>query len=139
MAMSDKFLIKVLKRLIISWVVLTFLYIFKFIFFDYYFAPMEITSHVLQYEENNEISSLLLLIFLVLMIVYVISLFMIWRLKSMGRKLFLGTIILLTILILPLNYSYIDSLDYIFESVLLIIQGTILALIYLSPISKKFK
>ena len=139
MIMTDKFLITILKRLIIAWGALAILYIFKFIFFDYYFAPDEITRYVLQYEESNEISSLYLVIAALVFVVFIISLIMVWKLKLVGRNLFLGTIILSILLILPLKYSYIDSLDYVFESAHLIIEGALLALIYLSPISKKFK
>ena len=108
MIMTDKFLITILKRLIIAWVALAILYIFKFVFFDYYFAPDEITRYVLQYEESNEISSLFLVIAVLVFVVFIISLIMVWKLKLVGRNLFLGTIILSILLLLPLKYSYID-------------------------------
>ncbi len=139
MVITDKFLINTLKRLILAWASLAILYLLKVIFFDYYFAPSEITIHVLDYEERNEISSLLLIIYFLVFIVGIISLFMIWKLKLMGRQLFLITLVLSTVLIMPSKYVYMDSLDYIIEYLLIIIDGSLLTLIYLSPISKKFK
>ncbi len=137
--LTDKYLIKILKRLILSYVALSIVSLFKVIFFTYYFAPKELTDYILMYEETVEYSALFFLIAFVIFAVYIVSLIMVWKLKAIGRNLFLLTIILSMLISFGYKYTFIDSIEEILYSVSLIIEGAILALIYLSPISKKFK
>ena len=123
MIMTDKFLITILKRLIIAWVALAILYIFKFIFFDYYFAPDEITRYVLQYEESNEISSLFLVIAVLVFVVFIISLIMVWKLKLVGRNLFLATILFKAWATYSSNNSFISNKIEMVGSALMCLQA----------------
>ena len=137
--MTDKYLIKILKRLILSLIFLSIIIIIKLLFFIYYFAPYEVANYILKYEEIVEYSALLSLIMFVIIVAYIASLIMVWKLKALGRNLLLVTIIFSIIISFGYKYTFMDSLEEILFSVSLIIEGAILALIYLSPISKKFK
>ena len=99
----------------------------------------EVANYILKYEEIVEYSALLSLIMFVIIVAYIASLIMVWKLKALGRNLLLVTIIFSIIISFGYKYTFMDSLEEILFSVSLIIEGAILALIYLSPISKKFK
>ena len=129
------------KKTLFKFILIFFLLIIiiKLLFFIYYFAPYEVANYILKYEEIVEYSALLSLITFVIIVASIASLIMVWKLKALGRNLLLVTIIFSIIISFGYKYTFMDSLEEILFSVSLIIEGAILALIYLSPISKKFK
>ena len=71
---------------------------------------------------------------------YLISLFMLYKFKPIGKKLFVSTFVLNIVIILfePLDYSNYTAVISTFENLLYTVDGIILATLYFTSIKKKF-
>ena len=72
-------------------------------------------------------------------IIYLISFIMIYRLKINWRMIHLVSFIVLTVCNLELRFSFLDSLDYLLESIMYMLNGAIVYSIFFGSVSKKFK
>ena len=73
-------------------------------------------------------------------LIYLISLFMLYKFKPMGKKLFVSTFVLSIAIILfePVDYSYYSPVISAIEDLLYVVDGIILATLYFTSIKEKF-
>ena len=71
---------------------------------------------------------------------YLISLFMLYKFKPIGKKLFVSTFVLNIVIILiePIDYSYYSPVISAIENLLYVVDGIILATLYFTSIKEKF-
>ena len=71
---------------------------------------------------------------------YFISLFMLYKFKPIGKKLFVSTFVLSIVIILfePVDYSNYNPVISALESLLFVVDGIILATLYFTSIKEKF-
>ena len=73
-------------------------------------------------------------------LVYLISLFMLYKFKPIGKKLFVSTFVLSIVIILfePVDYSSYTPVISTFENLLCVVDGIILSTLYFTSIKEKF-
>ena len=72
-------------------------------------------------------------------LLYIVSFVMIYRLKINWRMIHLISLIVLTVCNLELRFSFLDSLDYLLEVILYMLNGAIIYSAFFGSVSKKFK
>ena len=84
--------------------------------------------------------SLIETISVIIGLIYLISLFMLYKFKPMGKKLFVSTFVLSIVIILfePVDYSYYSPVILAIEDLLYVVDGIILATLYFTSIKEKF-
>ena len=84
--------------------------------------------------------SLIETISVIIGLIYLISLFMLYKFKPMGKKLFVSTFVLSIVIILfePVDYSYYSPVISAIENLLYVVDGIILATLYFTSIKEKF-
>ena len=87
---------------------------------------------------ESEFSNSFLIIAGVLQLIYLINLFLLYKFKSIGKKIYLIVLIVLLILSLFIPPSAVDSWLYVLEGLGFMNSGAILVLLYFSPIKKEF-
>ena len=88
---------------------------------------------------ESEFSDSLLIIFGILMLIYLINLFLLYRFISIGKQMYLIVFILGIILSLIAGVSAVDSWLYVIDGLGWSVSGAILVLLYFSPIKKEFE
>ena len=84
--------------------------------------------------------SLIETISLIIGLGYLISLFMLYKFKPIGKKLFVSTFVLSIVIILfePVDYSNYNPVISALENLLFVVDGIILATLYFTSIKEKF-
>ena len=84
--------------------------------------------------------SLIEIVSLIIGFIYFISLFMLFKLKPIGKKLFVSTLVLGIVIILfeAVDYSYYTPVISALENLLCVVDGVILATLYFTSIKEKF-
>ena len=84
--------------------------------------------------------SLIEIVSLIIGFIYFISLFMLFKLKPIGKKLFVSTLVLGIVIILfeAVDYSYYNPVISALENLLCVVDGVILATLYFTSIKEKF-
>ena len=84
--------------------------------------------------------SLIETISLIIGLGYFISLFMLYKFKPIGKKLFVSTFVLSIVIILfePVDYSNYNPVISALENLLFVVDGIILAMLYFTSIKEKF-
>ena len=72
-------------------------------------------------------------------LIYLVSFLMIYRLNKKWRMIHLISFIVTSICLLELRFSFLDSVDYMIEILLAMINGGIITLAFFGGVSKKFK
>ena len=88
---------------------------------------------------ESEFSDSLLIIFGILMLIYLINLFLLYRFISIGKQMYLIVFVLGIILSLIAGVSAVDSWLYVIDRLGWSVSGAILVLLYFSPINKEFE
>ena len=128
------------KKIILLQIVLLPIFVIKFIMFPYYFAPEAFRQAMLAYDEIQPLpDNFILFLFLIYILAYFISLFMLYRFNHYGRSIFLWTTISSFLLVFSSSYYTYDSLDYFYEFLGTLLAGFTIAISYFSSLSKKFK
>ena len=72
---------------------------------------------------------------------YFISLFMLYKFKPIGKKLFVSTFVLSIVIILfePVDYSNYTPVISALENLLYVVDGVILATLYFTSVKDKFE
>ena len=91
-----------------------------------------------KYFESEFLNSLLI-IFGILMLIYLINLFLLYKFKSIGKQMYLILTILLIVLTLLSPQSAMDPWLYVIDGLGWATSGAILVLLYFSPIKKEFE
>ena len=128
------------KKIILLQIVLLLILTIKIIKFPYYFAPETFRQAMLAYDEIQPLpDNFILFLFLIYILAYFISLFMLYRFNHYGRSIFLWTTISSFLLVFSSSYYTYDSLDYFFEFSGTLLAGFTIAISYFSSLSKVFK
>ena len=128
------------KKIILLQIVLLLILTIKIIKFPYYFAPETFRQAMLAYDEIQPLpDNFILFLFLIYILAYFISLFMLYRFSYYGRLIFLWTTISSFILAFSISYHTFDSLEYFFEFSATLLAGFTIAISYFSSLSKEFK
>jgi|TARA_B100000959_G_C14912151_1_gene595628 ABC-type glycerol-3-phosphate transport system permease component len=88
---------------------------------------------------ESEFSNSLLIIFGILMLIYLINLFLLYKFKSIGKQMYLILFVLLIVLTLLSPQSAMDPWLYVIDGLGWANSGAILILLYFSPIKKEFE
>ena len=78
-------------------------------------------------------------LFIIILIVYFASLYLLFNFKKIGRNIFLFLIIFGTLAGLFMGATIADPIDYILEYLLAVADGAILVFIFFSPLKDKFE
>ena len=87
---------------------------------------------------ESELSNSFLIIIGVLQLIYLINLFLLYKFKSIGKKIYLILFIVLWVLSLFTPPYATDSWLYVLEGLGFTISGAILVFLYFTPIKKEF-
>ena len=121
----------IFKRLILLDLLLIILIIVS-IFFE--------SEEVLRFNESlNPISNMILTLSGILLLVYLINLFLLYRFISIGKQMYLIVFILGIILCLILGAGAVDPWLYVIDGLGWSVSGALLILLYFSPIKKEFE
>ena len=88
---------------------------------------------------ESEFSNSLLIIGGILMLIYLINLFLLYKFKSIGKQIYIILFIVLLVLSLLLPPNAMDSWLYVIDGLGWTTEGAILILLYFSPIKKEFE
>ena len=88
---------------------------------------------------NNESAMIAFfsILFLIL-ILHIISLFMLYKLKRNGKRIFVSTLVLLSIAVLFTGSYAFSPFGLLFEYIIYMIDGALLVFLYFTPVTKKF-
>ena len=78
-------------------------------------------------------------IFVIILVAYLISFYLLFNFKKIGRNIFLFLIIFGTLSSLFIGPTIADPIDYLLEFLLAVADGAILVFIFFSPLKDKFE
>jgi hypothetical protein len=118
-----------------------FLLITKLVWFPNSLAPKDLSFAIKRYSEElaPEISVSLIILFFIVFIFNLYSLFKLLRFNNFWRQIYLFTSILNIFLGFVQNYSYSDSLEIFLDNLIIICSTVLLTTSYLPPLNKNFK
>ena len=122
----------IFKRLILLDLLLIILMVVAFAF-----ESTEVADFNKYFE--SEFSNSLLIIGGILMLIYLINLFLLYKFKSIGKQIYLILFIVLLVLSLLSPPNAMDSWLYVIDGLGWTTEGAILILLYFSPIKKEFE
>jgi len=98
------------------------------------------SEEVLRFNESlNPISNMILTLSGILLLVYLINLFLLYRFISIGKQMYLIVFVLGIILSLIVGASAVDPWLYVIDGLGWSVSGALLILLYFSPIKKEFE
>ena len=98
------------------------------------------SEEVLRFNESlNPISNMTLTLSVILLLVYLINLFLLYRFISIGKQMYLIVFVLGIILSLIVGASAVDPWLYVIDGLGWSVSGALLILLYFSPIKKEFE
>ena len=128
------------KKLIWANVIILLIFIVKFIFYPYALAPEDLGKAIILYEELLPlVDTFVLILFLLTLIAFIVSLFLLYKFNDYGRQLFIVTNILAILFVFSDGYVVFDSFDYFLDSIATALVGFTIAISYFSNLSKEFK
>ena len=128
------------KKLIWANVIILLIFIVKFIFYQYALAPEDLGKAIILYEELLPlVDTFVLILFLLTLIAFIVSLFLLYKFNDYGRQLFIVSNIVLLLFVFSDGYIVFDSLDYFLDSISAAVIGFTIAISYFSNLSKEFK
>jgi len=89
-------------------------------------------------EHVNQTTDMLIFVSLIYLIIWLVSLYFLYKFKKNGKQLYFFTFIFGIILSLLMGASAQSSISYIVDGLGWANSGVILALLYFSPIKKEF-
>ena len=87
---------------------------------------------------NDDGISFLLIIYLITIVLHLISYYMLYKFKKNGKRFFVITLIIATLFELFSGAYAVSSVEMVLNTISYLIGGAILALLYFSPVSKRF-
>ena len=122
----------IFKRLILLDLLLIILMVVAFAF-----ESTEVADFNKYFE--SEFSNSLFIIGGILMLIYLINLFLLYKFKSIGKQIYIILFIVLLVLSLLSPPNAVDSWLYVLDGLGMANSGAILVLLYFSPIKKEFE
>lgn len=86
----------------------------------------------------NSLETILVIFFLLVLIVYIYSLYLLFTFKKFGKKLFIYCFIILMIFSLTSYGTYYTGIDEFLALLSYVFEGIIIAFLYFTPIKEKF-
>ena len=117
-------------------IILLDLLLFILIVVASFYPSVEVEDFTKYFE--SEFSNSLLIIFAILQLIYLINLYLLYRFKSIGKKIYLILLIVMWILSLLTPPYAVDSWLSVLEGLGIMISGAILVFLYFTPIKKEF-
>jgi hypothetical protein len=132
---------KLFSRIIYLQFLIWFLLITKVVWFPNSLAPKDLSFAIKRYSEElaPEISMSLIILFFIVFLFNLYSLFKLLRFNNFWRQIYLFTSILYILLGFVQNYSYSDSLEIFLDNLTIICSTVLLTASYLPPLNKNFK
>ena len=128
------------KKLICANVIILFIFIVKFIFYPYALAPEDLGNAIILYEELLPLpDNFVMILFLLILIAFFVSLYLLYKFNDYGRQLFIVTNILAILFVFSDGYIVFDSFDYFLDTIATTLVGFTIAISYFSSLSKEFK
>ena len=128
------------KKLIWANVIILLIFIVKFIFYPYALAPEDLGNAIILYEELLPLpDNFVMILFLLILIAFFVSLYLLYKFNDYGRQLFIVTNILAILFVFSDGYIVFDSFDYFLDSISTALIGFTIAISYFSSLSKEFK
>ena len=128
------------KKLIWANVIILLIFIVKFIFYPYALAPEDLGNAIILYEELLPLpDNFVMILFLLILIAFFVSLYLLYKFNDYGRQLFIVTNILGILFVFSDGYIVFDSFDYFLDSIATALVGFTIAISYFSSLSKEFK
>ena len=106
------------------------------IIFSLFFETAEVADFNRYFE--NDFSNSLLIVYGIGYLIYIINLFLLYKFKSIGKKIYLILFIVSWVLSLLVPPHATDSWLYVLEGLGFTISGAILVFLYFTPIKKEF-
>ena len=98
------------------------------------------SEEVLRFNESlDPISNMILILSGILLLVYPINLFLLYKFKSIGKQMYLIVFVLSIILSLIVGAGAVDPWLYVIDGLGWSVSGALLSLLYFSPIKKEFE
>ena len=116
-------------------ILLNLLLIITVVFFSIFLDESEQISN---FYKNQEISNFILILYLIWLLIYFISIFLLYKFKKIGKNLYLAFFILSGFLVLIEGPVAIDPLIYLIDGLFMATSGAILTFLYFTPIKKDF-
>lgn len=129
---------KIFQKLIISNVILLILAIGIAIFYTPGNYINEFNDKYYAMWANDEGMLFLLLIYFIAVALHLISYYMLYKFKKNGKKIFVITLIVVNLFELFSGAYASSSVELVLSTTSYLIGGAMLALLYFSPVSKKF-
>jgi hypothetical protein len=132
---------KLFSRIIYLQFFIWSLLITKVVWFPNSLAPKDLSFAIKRYSEElaPEISMSLIILFFIVFLLNLYSLFKLLKFNNFWRQVYLFTSILNILLGFVQNYSYSDSLEIFLDNLVIICSTVLLTISYLPPLNKKFK
>ena len=132
---------KIFSRIIYLQFFIWSLLITKVVWFPNSLAPKDLSFAIKRYSEElaPEISMSLIILFFIVFLLNLYSLFKLLKFNNFWRQVYLFTSILNILLSFVQNYSYSDSLEIFLDNLVIICSTVLLTISYLPPLNKKFK
>ena len=129
------------KKLIWANVIIFLILTVKLIFYPYALAPEDLGKAILLYEELllPSVDNFVVILFLLTLIAFFVSLYLLYKFNDYGRQLFIVTNILAILFVFSDGYIVFDSFDYFLDSISSALVGFTIAISYFSNLSKEFK
>lgn len=129
------------KRLIIAYFLLFFIYLLKFLIFPDATIPSDLSYLVRRYEDeispNTPVG--LVIFYAILIILFYISLYKIYKFKNIYRYVFLFSYLGLITFPLVSQFNFTDSIDQFLEFVDYTLGTMIFTMSFLPPVKYKFE
>ena len=129
---------KIFQKLIISNVILLILAIGIAFFYTPGNYINEFNDKYYAMWINDEGMLFLLLIYFIVVALHLISYYMLYKFKKNGKRIFVITLIVVNLFELFSGAYASSSVELVLSTMSYLIGGAILALLYFSPVSKKF-
>ena len=128
------------KKLIWANVIILLIFLVKLIFYPYALAPDDLSKAMLLYEELLPLpDNFVMISFILILIAFFVSLYLLYKFNDYGRQLFIVTNILAILFVFSDGYVVFDSFDYFLDSISTALIGFTIAISYFSNLSKEFK
>ena len=129
---------KIFQKLIISNIILLILAIGIAIFYTPGNYINEFNDKYYAMWANDEGMLFLLLIYFIAVALHLISYYMLYKFKKNGKRIFVITLIVVNLFELFSGAYASSSVELVLSTTSYLIGGAMLALLYFSPVSKKF-
>ena len=133
--------INTFKKLIWANVIIFLIFTVKLIFYPYALAPEDLGKAILLYEELllPSMDNFVVILFLLTLIAFFVSLYLLYKFNDYGRQLFIITNIIMLLFVFSDGYVVFDSFDYFLDTIATTLVGFTIAISYFSSLSKEFK